>query len=258
MSLTSLLSWALFPLYAVEGIRTRLRTPRLRPGTGPYQGRFEGGGTPVRLLVIGDSSVAGVGIGSLENGLAYQLASMLAGRTGRTVEWRAAGFNSATSNQLREVVVPNLPSQDFTHIYISVGFNDLKNFHSGPKWKKGFGELLYALKAKYPGAKVFWSCLMAPSGVPALTPGLAFVLGLRQPVINKIGKTLCEERGGQWVTSMPDIGRVHFCEDGVHASIRGNKDWAEHVVEEALAPSVLRLENQNEVDDEQDQMNRAL
>ncbi|MDD7911140.1 MULTISPECIES: SGNH/GDSL hydrolase family protein [Pseudovibrio] len=258
MSLSSLLSWALFPLYAVEGIRTRLKTPRLRPGTGPYEGRFEGAGAPLRLLVLGDSSVAGVGIGTLENGLSYQLAQSLARQTGRAVEWRAAGFNSATANQLCDVVVPHLPATDYTHIYVSVGFNDLKNFHSGTKWKKGFGELIYALKAKYPGAKIFWSCLMSPHGVPALTPGLAYVLGLRRPMINKIGRTLCEERGGQWVSSMPGIGRVHFCEDGVHASERGNKDWADHVVEEALAPSVLRLEDQNEVHHEQHKMNRAL
>ena len=86
-----------------------------------------------------------------ENGLAAQLAALIAASTGRAVRWRAAGFNSATSGQIRDHVVPNLAADPWTHIVLAIGTNDVKNFHSLPRFKKEFGGLLYALARQMAG-----------------------------------------------------------------------------------------------------------
>ena len=139
------------------------------------------------LLVLGDSSAASVGIERSENGLAAQLSTLIAAHTGRTVRWRAAGFNSATSGQIRDHVVPNLAADPWTHIVLAVGTNDMKNFHAVRRFKKEFGGLLYALRAKWPEARIVWQPVIAMTDVPALPKVLARILETRARAINAMG-----------------------------------------------------------------------
>ena len=125
-----LVSWLLYPVYAWQGIGVRLKTERMLPPAGLPVGEIAGKDPAIRLLVLGDSSSAGVGVSDAWQGLCVRLAVHLQGRTGRKVIWRAAGFNSATSGQLRDHVVPNLERGLWTHIVLTTGTNDTKNFHS--------------------------------------------------------------------------------------------------------------------------------
>ncbi|KZL18902.1 hypothetical protein PsAD2_02418 [Pseudovibrio axinellae] len=258
MFIPSWLTWALLPVYIVEGLRARANSLRLSPAPGPQFGKVAGQGQQISLLVVGDSSVAGVGLEHTSHGLTYKMAKKIAEATGQPVKWRAAGNNSATSSQICDVVVPNLPRADYTHIYISIGFNDLKNFRSGKAWKKGFGELIYALRTKYPHARLYWSKLMSPMNVPALSWALGAVLEPRRQMINRVATQLCEERGATAISVTPGITAEGFCEDGIHAAPIGNQHWVDHVVGELVKRDLLRLEDQNEVEDEQHQMDRAL
>lgn len=128
----ALLTWLAFPVYVWQGLGVRRRTSRMLPAQGPVMHEIAGGQPAVWLLVLGDSSAASVGIEKSENGLAAQLAVLISQRTGRAVRWRAAGFNSATSGQIRDHVLPNLSADPWTHIVLAIGTNDTKNFHSVP------------------------------------------------------------------------------------------------------------------------------
>ena len=67
----------LFPVLLYQGKRTRRVTPRLPEATGDCAGQY-GEGEPVfRLLVLGESTAAGVGVESHAQGLASQLALQL-------------------------------------------------------------------------------------------------------------------------------------------------------------------------------------
>ncbi len=131
-----LVSWLLYPVYAWQGIGVRLKTERMLPPAGLPVGEIAGKDPAIRLLVLGDSSSAGVGVSDAWQGLCVRLAVHLQGRTGRKVIWRAAGFNSATSGQLRDHVVPNLERGLWTHIVLTTGTNDTKNFHSTLRFKR--------------------------------------------------------------------------------------------------------------------------
>ena len=225
-----LLTWLAFPAYVWQGIGVRRRTERMVPASGPVVHRVDGAEPAFRLLVLGDSSAASVGIGSSENGLAAQLAVIMAGRTGRAVDWRAAGFSSATAGQIRDHVLPNLSPDPWTHIVICIGTNDAKNFHTVPRFKREFGGLLYALRAKWPQARVIWSPVVEFTRVPALPPLLGKILEIRAGAINAMGMRLCLERGAVPATRLPiDDPQAGFSTDGFHASEAGYRAWAEHL-----------------------------
>ncbi|WP_206597479.1 SGNH/GDSL hydrolase family protein [Polycladidibacter stylochi] len=235
-------SWLLFPVYIVEGLKARMRQIRLKPAKGPISGHIEGQGAPIKLLVLGDSSVAGVGLDHTRNGLTNQLAIELNTRTKKPVTWRAAGANSATSKDICDYVLPYLPDENYSHIYISIGFNDLKNYRTAKAFKKSFGGLLYGLRTRYPTARIYWSNVMSPKRVPALSKYLAHVLYYRRQIINKVGSTMCNERTATHLPVLPGIRPEGFCRDGIHASPEGNKAWAAHVAELMMSNEVDEAE----------------
>ena len=205
MRLPALLTWLAFPVYVWQGLGVRRRTTRMLPAQGPVMHGLAGKAPAISLLVLGDSSAASVGIGNSEDGLAAQLAVLISQGTGRAVRWRAAGFNSATSGQIRDHVLPNLSADPWTHIVLTVGTNDTKNFHSVPRFKKEFGGLLYALRAKWPEARVAWSPVLEFTRAPAMPLLLGKILEIRAREMNSMGMRLCNERGAVAAPRLPIV-----------------------------------------------------
>lgn len=243
--LKAFLSWLAFPVYVWQGVWVRLRAERMSPPTGAVRQRVDGAGPALRLLVLGDSSAAGVGVPEASDCLAPHLAGLLAETGNRAIVWRMAGFNSATAGQLRDYVVPNLAPEQWTHIVLAVGTNDAKNFHSVARFKREFGGLLYALRARWPEARIVWSPVVDMRLVPALPPLLGWILEIRATLINRMGERLCRERGAVAAGRLPIIDpEAGFASDGFHASAAGYRAWAEHLaafIEESEAKTARKL-----------------
>ncbi|MEM7464223.1 MAG: SGNH/GDSL hydrolase family protein [Pseudomonadota bacterium] len=233
------LTWLLFPVYAWQGLAIRRKTPRMQPPPNKGQYDFSGGGEKLKLLVIGDSSAAGVGVDSIEQSFAYLLPQFLNKATKRPVHVRIAGMNSAVSAQIRDYVVPNIEHQHFDYIALNIGINDTKNFHRGNQFCRDFGTLLYALRSRFPGAVIIWSGIPDMQAVPALPSPLNWILGVRSRLLDRNGRILCRERGAlapepEW-RPLPE----NFSSDRFHASEAGYREWAEN-----LSAYILELEKQ--------------
>jgi lysophospholipase L1-like esterase len=226
----SLFSWLAFPVYIFQGLLVRQRALRLSPATGPRSGQFGPGDAPYKILTIGDSSAAAVGIEKTSGALCCHLSEKLHARSGKSVEWHISGHNSAVAGEIRDVVVPNLEPVDYTHIIIMLGTNDIKNWHTTGRWKKEFGGLLYALRTRFPESKLYWHQAIDTRSVPALPEPLATIMNWRRALINRKGAQLCVERGAVAVPPLPDVTADGFCVDGFHANEQGYDVWAEHIL----------------------------
>jgi lysophospholipase L1-like esterase len=96
MSLTVKL--LLSPLLVAQAVGTRRRLPRLPEADGERHG-VVGNGTPMRLLIAGDSSAAGVGVARQRHALAGQLSRRVAAACGAQVEWRLFARSGLTTAQ---------------------------------------------------------------------------------------------------------------------------------------------------------------
>jgi lysophospholipase L1-like esterase len=238
--LTSILSWLCFPAYVAQGVYVRRGSLRLSPASGPRSGQYGKGKPRVKLLAIGDSSAAAVGIDHTSGAIGPQAARKLYERTGEPVSWHISGHNSAVAGEIRDHVVPNLEGADYTHILIMLGTNDMKNWHSVKRWKREFGTLLYALRTRYPEAKMFWHQAIDMGQVPAS------ILNMRVALLNHKGAQLCLERGAVCVTPLQNVDAAGYCRDGFHANELGYESWAEHMIdhfefEPRTAPAVAEL-----------------
>jgi lysophospholipase L1-like esterase len=180
------------------------------------------------------------------------LPQLLAELSGRPVIARIAGMNSATSGQIRDYAVPHIEPRDFHYITLNIGTNDAKNFHSGRRFKKDFGTLIYALRARFPHAVIIWSGVLDLENCPALPQPLARILGIRSRIIDHKGKVLCAERGALAPRSEWRAVPENFSEDGFHASEKGYREWAE-----AMARYILTLEGEKARSSDRDGSPRA-
>jgi len=220
-------TWFGLPVYIWQGLGIRRKTIRPTP---PFPQQVEpiaGKGAPFRLLLVGDSSAAGVGVDDINASLGGQVPRLLAKQSGRPVEIEIIGSNSATAGQIRDNVIPHIKKRNFTHIIVNIGTNDAKNFHTVGRFYKEFGTLLYALNARYPRSNIIWSGIMDMKAIPALPSPLNKILGIRSRALMASGEKLCRER----LASIPD-GEwnpcdTNFSQDGFHASAQGYHEWAQ-------------------------------
>lgn len=125
MSLTA--KALLTPLLVAQALRTRARTPKLPEAAGERHGRVGCGG-PLRLLIAGDSSAAGVGVAHQRQALAAPLAAELAERLAAEVHWRLvarSGLNSAQTLQLLQREAEAGVLGHFDLALVATGVNDV-------------------------------------------------------------------------------------------------------------------------------------
>lgn len=89
----------LSPVVLPQARRARRGIPNLPDAALPWAGVIPGD-DPISILVLGDSTAAGVGVETQEDGLPGNLARRLSAEWERGVAWRAIGENGATSGDI--------------------------------------------------------------------------------------------------------------------------------------------------------------
>jgi hypothetical protein len=106
--LATIFTAPLFPLLLIQGYWLRKTTPRLPDATGPLEGTVAGAGPPLRLIALGESTVAGIGARTHETALAGQLALALNRTMERSIEWLVVARSGINARQSRQELVPQL------------------------------------------------------------------------------------------------------------------------------------------------------
>ena len=126
MSLTVKL--ALSPLLVAQALLTRRKLPRLAEAQGERQGTVGvagvAGTAPLRLLIAGDSSAAGVGVVQQREALALQLSTHLAQQANVAVAWQLVAQSGLSTAQTLQL----LQRAEWTHADVAVvvtGVNDV-------------------------------------------------------------------------------------------------------------------------------------
>ena len=122
---------------------------------GETSGEVVGNSEVINLLVIGESTVAGVGAKNHAEGLTGRFANYLSKETGKTVRWNALGVSGITVHRAINEIVPKIPAGKFDAILIGLGGNDVFGLSSPKKWRNGLAKLLDILRQKYPNATIY-------------------------------------------------------------------------------------------------------
>ncbi|AGK49119.1 GDSL-like Lipase/Acylhydrolase family protein [Burkholderia thailandensis MSMB121] len=215
---------ALGPLLLAQGRRVRRVTPRLAEADGPRSG-VDGAGPPLRLLVLGDSAAAGVGVPTQSDALVGQLVRALA--PFHRVEWRLLARTGATTRDLLDWLDAE-PDAHVDAVVTSLGVNDVTDGVPPPRWRDTQAALVERLTTRFGAAHVILTAVPPMHRLPALPQPLRWYLGLRAGRLNAVlsrwaaGQPACEFLR----VDMP-LTRDAMASDGFHPGARACAAWAE-------------------------------
>ena len=202
-------------------------------------------GEPLRLIALGESTVAGVGARTHETGLAGQLASTLSRHTRRRVEWTVVARSGINARDSRTELVPQLSGRHADVVMIALGVNDAIEFHTARRWATDVEGLIEDVRAQVGDPLVLLSGVPPLNYFPALPQPLSFVLGARSAALERASLKMVEKLGRVvYVPFQIDDKRCHdlFCADGFHPSELGYSEWAEQ-----LAAAFVEFGNANPI-----------
>ena len=221
----------LAPLALPLAIHTRRTALRLPPAQGPLAGvaGADKTGDPLRLMVLGESTVAGVGVRDTGSALAAQLAEALSERIQRPVCWRACGENGITVAQARLHLLPDELDQPADLALLVFGVNDTTHLTSLKRWTAEQASMAEALRAR--GVRVAFSGVPPLQHFSALPWLLRYLLGGRGTLLDAALKQLSGRLGMRHMPIQLEFSQAYLAEDGYHPSALGYRVWAQNLAE---------------------------
>ncbi|MFI0449740.1 SGNH/GDSL hydrolase family protein [Actinomadura sp. 6N118] len=248
----SMMFLLLAPILLVQARRTARNTPRLDPATGAETGVTTGSAPAFRLLVIGESTAAGVGASAHAEALPGFLADALCHHLHRSVAWSVNGKNGATVRRVITDLVPT--SNGFSSngsasngsngfgpdlVVVTVGINDLIRRRPLERWAADLSELITALRGRYHHASVVVAGMPPVHRFPAIPQPLRMMLGAQARAMDRIMREVTHAHGAYHVPMDEGMARDRrlFASDGFHPSPAGYRVWARDLALAVSSPA---------------------
>ena len=186
---------AMSPLLLWQGRGVRQRALRLPEAEGARIGVAGTGPVCLRVLIVGDSSAAGVGAPTQTQALAGRLSEALAQRLGGAVAWQLVAQTGHTTRDAVEALKV-LPLHPADVMVTALGVNDVVSQVSARRWLADLGKLDWLASTRAGVHYVVHSGVPPMHALPRLPQPLRWVLGTDAQRFNK---ALAE-----WVALYPD------------------------------------------------------
>ncbi|MEO1053113.1 MAG: SGNH/GDSL hydrolase family protein [Bacteroidota bacterium] len=245
------ISIPLLPIMAYQGRSIRKKVPRLPEASGT-EGLCENGEKVLKLLCIGESTIAGVGVATHEVGFSGTLAQALSNQLGVSVDWKVYARSGYTAKLVKDKILPKVKEQHFDLIVVGLGGNDAFTLNKPSRWKRDVQGLVNALRDRFNNAPVIFTNMPPIKGFPAFTPLIKFVIG---NLVEILGDTLEEAVKDMpntyyaaeritlelWSDKLdPGMSIKDFFSDGVHPSAITYQIWGREIAEMIISKEKLR------------------
>lgn len=228
----TLLMVVLAPLLVAQTLWVRRRAMKLPEPNGARSGAV-GSGPPLRLLVLGDSSAAGVGVTDQAQALTPQLANHLCAK--RRVHWYLRARNGATAADARELLAP-LAGQQFDLAYVIFGVNDTKNLRPERVWRRDLTALVRHLRQHHAVPLIVFSGLPRMQDFPLLPEPMRSILGLRALRFDRaLSEVAAQHDGCSHLPLDTALNPSGMSVDGFHPGAAIYAQWAQ-VAAQRIAP----------------------
>lgn len=218
---------AFYPVLVTQGPFIKMRTPRLQEPKGARDG-VVGDGPDLSLLIVGDSSAAGVGVASQSQALSGRLAYGLAPYA--RLDWQlVARCGDTTPMSLARVKSVQPRRADIA--VVALGVNDIMRGTRLAKWLEQTEALVDHLTATLGVAHVYLSGLPAVSQFPRLPDPLRWCMGHQAERFDRGLRGFVAARTD--TTLIPAdmaLNEDNMAEDGFHPGPKVYAFWADLIV----------------------------
>jgi lysophospholipase L1-like esterase len=213
----------LAPIILGQALYAAKTSPKLPEPTGPRRGVI-GAGPPLRLLVLGDSSAAGVGVAHQNDALLGQTLAALAPEFEVHYQLHAK-TGATTADTLQRLAA--LPDQCFDAVIIGLGVNDVTSGLRRSTWITQTKALLATLTTRFHAKHICLTGLPPVSRFPLLPQPLRWVVGRQAERYDRASRRIAArhahvDRITFDLTLRPDM----MARDGYHPGPQIYTRWA--------------------------------
>jgi lysophospholipase L1-like esterase len=243
-----LLCLPLFVLFIPQALYVKRTTIRLPQALGRSFGQTSpkannndyniGNKEAIRLLHVGESTVAGVGVGHLKSGFTVNLAAALGEDLDRQVDWSLFGENGIRLRELSQRLpaeldqlnnLKQLGDDQYDLAVITMGVNDSTKFTSVKQWRTSLEQSIKLIRYATKGP-IFFTQVPPLAQFPALPVPLKYLLGLRSTILDTELRQLCgQSEGVFYLGSRLQVAPEMMAIDGYHPSELGYQHWAKQI-----------------------------
>ncbi len=253
-ALGALFSIPLAPLLYVQGKQIRARVPELPEANGVTGSSSTKNGTPLHMITIGESTIAGVGVATHQEGFTGTLAEELSNHINTTISWKVYAKSGFTAKDVLEEIIPTITDSTIDLIVIGLGGNDAFTLNRPKNWNLNIKGIIQQLKNKYPNSPIVFLNMPPIKVFPAFTKPIKFVIGnLVELLGNELDQTIQEFENvfyyantitiQDWRTRLNLTEKVDdFFSDGVHPSKLAYQVWAKDLAHFLIETPAVRVQ----------------
>lgn len=234
-------SLPLLPVLYLQGRKVKREVPALPEAEG-CSGAAGGYKRKTKVLLIGESAFAGVGVQDNRTGIAGRFAAHLSQSEKTTVEWHLMARNGYTISDINENFMTALPDESYQYILIGIGANDTFSLTPPAKWAGGLRAAISILQNRYSDSVIIFANMPPVYDFPAFTRLMRMFMGRLIKNLSDILKQICDNYDKvyydhkflyckEWIADSEENLTVHdFFSDGVHPSEMTYDLWAHELV----------------------------
>jgi lysophospholipase L1-like esterase len=231
--LSRLVALVLSPVLIVQGRRTRLAIPGLPDAALPWSGELAGEDS-ISILVLGDSTAAGVGADTQDDALPGNLARVLAAEWERGVRWRAIGENGATTGDIARRFLDEASGEAYDVVFLTIGANDALQLRSRGAYRRDLRRILRRLRSVSPTALILVSAMPGFLQFEALPNPMRWALHLHAQNLESAARSFVRGEPGVIMSPpAPPYTAGFFASDRFHPSASGYRDWVDFALSDA-------------------------
>lgn len=175
----------LLPIMYFQGKKIRKNVPKLHEAkdtTGYIKTDSE---KTLKILAIGESTIAGIGVDFHKNGFIGALAEEISTKNNLAVLWKVYAKSGYTAKMVRKKIVPKIEESNADVIVIGLGGNDAFKLNSPEIWMLQINLLIKTLKRKFPKTPIYFANMPPIKEFPAFTSAIKFVIGNLVEILGK-------------------------------------------------------------------------
>lgn len=239
--LWSIITIPLLPLMYLQGEKIKARVPRLPEAKGVNGFCSVSSKKTLRILTIGESTIAGVGVETHQEGFTGALAFELATKLKTNIDWKVYAKSGYTARRVQEKIIDLITEKSIDFVVIGLGGNDAFELNTPRKWNKDVRELIKSIRLKFKGVPIVFINMPPIKDFPAFTSLIKFTIGNLVTILGKEVEKIVKDFENVYyytrnVSCVDLIERFNLkiepddCfSDGVHPSKKTYQIWAKDV-----------------------------
>lgn len=228
--LTPFAKLALGPLLLAQGRRLRRTALRLPEAEGARTGEVGAGERTLRVLFVGDSSAAGVGVAAQAQALAEPAARRLAALTGARVTWQLVARSGVNTAEAR-ALVRSIALQPADLLVTALGVNDVTSQRTPRQFLSDMRALWCELQ-QATGVRAWVASGLPPlHALPVAPQPLRWYLGRCAQQLDRALRRWIEQLPAARFCSLQWAKAAEMADDGFHPGPRQYAEWSCTVAE---------------------------